>query len=96
MDKIEVLLIGLILLMIGVFPAWPYSIHWGFYPVGAIGLIMLIVMIRTIKRTSIAAGESLGFYRPGQLHTSTRRFSAGSVGVEPDKAMKGRNGGRIR
>ena len=49
MDKIEVLLIGLILLMIGVFPAWPYSIHWGFYPVGAIGLIMLIVMIRTIK-----------------------------------------------
>ena len=36
--------------MIGVFPAWPYSIDWGFYPVGVFGLIMLIVMIRTIKR----------------------------------------------
>jgi hypothetical protein len=49
MDKIEVLLIGLILLMTGVFRAWPYSIDWGFYPVGIIDLIMLIVMIRTIK-----------------------------------------------
>ena len=50
MDKIEVLLTGLILVMIGVFPAWPYSIDWGFYPVAAVGLITLIVMIRTIKR----------------------------------------------
>ena len=49
MDKVEVLIISLILLMIGVFPAWPYSMNWGFYPVGIVGLIMLIVMIRTIK-----------------------------------------------
>ena len=34
MDRIEILLISLILLMIGVFPAWPYSVDWGFYPVG--------------------------------------------------------------
>jgi len=47
-DRIEVLIVGLILLMIGVFPAWPYSIRWGFYPVGLIALLMLIVMIRTI------------------------------------------------
>ena len=57
MDKIEVLLIGLILLMIGVFPAWPYSINWGFYPVGAIGLVMLISHDPNDYRASIAAGE---------------------------------------
>ena len=40
-----ILLIILILLLIGAFPAWPYSSGWGFYPSGGIGLILLIVLI---------------------------------------------------
>ena len=40
-----ILLIILILLLIGAFPAWPYSSGWGYYPVGGIGLILLIVLI---------------------------------------------------
>jgi hypothetical protein len=40
-----ILIIILILLLIGAFPAWPYSTAWGFYPVGGIGLILLIVLI---------------------------------------------------
>ncbi len=40
-----ILLIILILLVIGAFPAWPYSTGWGYYPVGGIGLILLIVII---------------------------------------------------
>ena len=40
-----ILLIILILLLIGVFPAWPYSSGWGYMPVGGIGLILLIVLI---------------------------------------------------
>ena len=40
-----ILLIILILLLIGAFPAWPYSTGWGYYPVGGIGLILLIVII---------------------------------------------------
>jgi hypothetical protein len=40
-----ILLIILILLLIGAFPAWPYSSGWGYYPVGGVGLILLIVII---------------------------------------------------
>ena len=40
-----ILLIILILLLIGAFPAWPYSSGWGYYPAGGIGLILLIVII---------------------------------------------------
>ncbi len=40
-----ILLIVLILLLIGAFPAWPYSSGWGYYPSGGIGLVLLIVLI---------------------------------------------------
>jgi hypothetical protein len=40
-----ILLIILVLLLIGAFPAWPYSTGWGYYPSGGIGLILLIVLI---------------------------------------------------
>ena len=40
-----ILFIILILLLIGAFPAWPYSTGWGYYPVGGIGLILLILLI---------------------------------------------------
>jgi len=40
-----ILLIILILLLIGAFPAWPYSSGWGYYPSGGIGTILLIVLI---------------------------------------------------
>jgi len=41
----NILLIVLILLLIGAFPAWPYSSGWGYYPAGGIGLVLLIVLI---------------------------------------------------
>ena len=40
-----ILLIILILLLVGAFPAWPYSTAWGYYPSGGIGLVLLIVLI---------------------------------------------------
>jgi hypothetical protein len=40
-----ILLIILVLLLIGAFPAWPYSSGWGYYPSGGMGLILLIVLI---------------------------------------------------
>lgn len=40
-----ILLILLILLLIGVFPAWPYSRSWGYYPTGGLGLIVVIVVV---------------------------------------------------
>jgi Protein of unknown function (DUF3309) len=44
-----ILLIILILLLIGAFPAWPYSSGWGYYPSGGIGIILLIVLILVLS-----------------------------------------------
>ncbi|MEO5753781.1 MAG: DUF3309 family protein [Chthoniobacterales bacterium] len=43
-----ILIIILILLLIGAFPAWPYSSGWGYYPVGGIGLVLLILVILAV------------------------------------------------
>lgn len=40
-----ILLIILILLLVGVFPVWPHSAAWGYYPAGGIGLVLLILLI---------------------------------------------------
>jgi hypothetical protein len=40
-----ILLIILVLLLIGVIPAWPYSRAWGPYPSSGLGLILLIVVV---------------------------------------------------
>jgi hypothetical protein len=40
-----ILLVILLLLAIGAFPAWPYSRSWGYYPSGGLGLVLLIVLI---------------------------------------------------
>lgn len=40
-----ILLVILILLLIGVFPAWPHSRKWGYGPTGGLGLILIILII---------------------------------------------------
>jgi len=40
-----ILLIILLLLVLGAFPAWPYSRGWGYYPSGGLGLILLILVV---------------------------------------------------
>lgn len=39
------LFIVLIILLLAVLPAWPYSASWGYYPSGGFGLVLLIVLI---------------------------------------------------
>jgi Protein of unknown function (DUF3309) len=39
------LLILLIIVLLAVFPAWPYSRGWGYYPTGGVGLILVIILI---------------------------------------------------
>jgi hypothetical protein len=43
-----ILLIILIVLLLGVVPAWPHSRGWGYWPSGLLGLILLIVIILLI------------------------------------------------
>ncbi|MCY0386427.1 DUF3309 family protein [Robbsia sp. Bb-Pol-6] len=40
-----ILLIILILLLIGAFPAWPHSRSWGYRPTGFVGIVVIIVII---------------------------------------------------
>ncbi len=40
-----ILLIILVLLVIGVFPTWPHSMGWGYFPSGGLGLILLVVIV---------------------------------------------------
>ncbi len=45
MSLSTILLILLIVLLVGAFPAWPHSRAWGYAPSGGIGLVLLIVMV---------------------------------------------------
>jgi len=39
------LLILLVVLILAVMPAWPYSSGWGYYPSGGLGTILVIVVV---------------------------------------------------
>jgi len=43
-----VLLIFIVLLVIGSLPAWPYSMHWGYYPSGGLGLLLFVLLILAV------------------------------------------------
>jgi hypothetical protein len=45
MTLTNILLIILILILLGAFPAWPYSRNWGYYPSGGAGILLLIIVI---------------------------------------------------
>ena len=40
-----ILLIVLILMLVGAFPAWPHSKNWGYYPSGGLGLLAVILIV---------------------------------------------------
>ena len=40
-----ILLIIVLILLVGAFPAWPYSRGWGYYPSGGLGLVLIILLI---------------------------------------------------
>jgi hypothetical protein len=46
----SIVLVLLVLLLIGLFPAWPYSSGWGYYPSGGIGLLVLILLILILTK----------------------------------------------
>jgi hypothetical protein len=40
-----ILLIVLILMLIGVIPAWPHSRGWGYAPSGVLGLVVVVLIV---------------------------------------------------
>jgi hypothetical protein len=45
-----ILLILLILMLVGAFPAWPHSRSWGFRPAGGVGLLVTILIVLLLFR----------------------------------------------
>jgi len=43
-----ILIIILILILLGAFPAWPHSRGWGYGPSGVVGLILVILLIAAV------------------------------------------------
>jgi len=39
------LLIIVVLMLIGVLPVWPHSIHWGYFPSGGLGMVLVVVVV---------------------------------------------------
>lgn len=39
------LVVLLVVVLLGVLPAWPYSAAWGFYPSGVVGLVVLVLVV---------------------------------------------------
>lgn len=44
-----VLLIVLILLLVGAFPAWPYSNSWGYMPSSVVALALVVVIVLLVR-----------------------------------------------
>jgi hypothetical protein len=40
-----ILLVIVLLLSVGSFPAWPHSRNWGYYPSGGLGLVLVILLV---------------------------------------------------
>ena len=40
-----ILLIVVILMLVGVLPTWPHARNWGYGPSGAVGLVVVVVLI---------------------------------------------------
>jgi len=44
------LIVLVVLILLGVVPAWPHSRNWGYGPSGGLGLVVLIVIILLLLR----------------------------------------------
>ncbi|MBV1835172.1 MULTISPECIES: DUF3309 family protein [Novacetimonas] len=44
----NILLVVIVILLIGALPTWPYSSGWGYYPSGALGLVVLVLVVLMI------------------------------------------------
>jgi len=40
-----ILVIVLLLLLFGAWPAWPYSRSWGYFPSSTLGLLLIVVVV---------------------------------------------------
>jgi hypothetical protein len=39
------LIVIVVILLIGVLPSWPYAAGWGYYPSGAVGIVLIVLVV---------------------------------------------------
>jgi hypothetical protein len=44
-----ILLVILLLLSVGSYPAWPHSRNWGYYPSSGLGLVLIVLLILLLR-----------------------------------------------
>lgn len=42
---VTILIVLMVLMLLGVIPAWPHSRSWGYGPSGGLGLVLLILVV---------------------------------------------------
>ena len=45
MSLTTILLIVLVLILLGIVPAWPHSSSWGYGPSGVLGLVVVVLVV---------------------------------------------------
>lgn len=40
-----ILVVLAVLMLLGALPTWPHSRNWGYYPSGALGILVLILLV---------------------------------------------------
>lgn len=48
MNTSTILLLVVLLLLVGVLPAWPHSRSWGYYPSGTLGVLLIILLLAVV------------------------------------------------
>jgi hypothetical protein len=43
-----ILVVLLVMLLLGVLPGWGYSANWGYFPSGALGTILIVVIVLAV------------------------------------------------
>ena len=43
-----IVLIVVLLMLVGVLPVWPHASSWGYGPSGAVGLVLLVVIVLVV------------------------------------------------
>ena len=51
MTHSNVIVIALVVLLIAVFPAWPYNRRWGYYPSAGVSLVLLVLLVYLVSLT---------------------------------------------
>ena len=44
-----ILIVVLVLMLLGAFPAWPHSRQWGYGPTGVLGLLLIVLIVMAIS-----------------------------------------------